>query len=57
MCSPATCSKCGKATYTGCGAHVDQVLRGVPQDQRCQCASSQAAQQPSSIFGSWGRGR
>lgn len=37
MCSPATCSTCGKATYTGCGQHVEQVLRGVPKSQRCAC--------------------
>jgi hypothetical protein len=30
MCSPATCPSCGKASYTGCGQHVDQVLAGVP---------------------------
>lgn len=37
MCSPATCRTCGKATYTGCGQHVDQVLRGVPKNERCTC--------------------
>lgn len=35
MCSPATCRRCGKTTWTGCGQHVDQVMRGVPRDQRC----------------------
>ena len=43
MCSPATCSQCGKATYRGCGQHVDQVLAGVPQEQRCECTSSSTA--------------
>lgn len=38
MCQPATCSRCGKATYRGCGQHVDQVLAGVPQARRCSCA-------------------
>ena len=37
MCRPATCRTCSKATYTGCGRHVEQVLRGVPKDQRCSC--------------------
>ncbi|ACV78920.1 hypothetical protein Namu_2565 [Nakamurella multipartita DSM 44233] len=37
MCSPATCPSCGKASYTGCGQHVDQVLAGVPAHQRCSC--------------------
>lgn len=37
MCSRITCTRCGKATWTGCGEHVDQALAGVPQDQRCAC--------------------
>ena len=37
MCSAVTCRKCGKTTWTGCGQHVDQVMKGVPQSQRCQC--------------------
>jgi hypothetical protein len=37
MCSPATCRTCGKATYSGCGQHVEQVLRGVPKKDRCAC--------------------
>ena len=36
MCSAVTCRKCGKTTWTGCGQHVDQVMKGVPQSQRCQ---------------------
>ncbi|HRV57766.1 hypothetical protein [Phycicoccus elongatus] len=36
MCRAVTCRKCGKTTWAGCGQHVDQVLRGVPQGQRCQ---------------------
>ena len=31
MCSPATCRECGKASYTGCGSHVEQVLVVYPQ--------------------------
>lgn len=41
MCQRATCRTCGKATYTGCGQHVEQVLAGVPTSQRCQCAPKQ----------------
>lgn len=37
MCRPATCRTCGKATYAGCGQHVEQVLRGVPKNERCSC--------------------
>ncbi|WP_169735704.1 hypothetical protein [Intrasporangium oryzae] len=35
MCRPANCRTCGKTTWAGCGQHVDQVMRGVPQSQRC----------------------
>lgn len=38
MCRPATCRTCGKASYRGCGQHVEQILRGVPKNQRCSCA-------------------
>ncbi len=38
MCQRVTCRKCGKATYSGCGQHVDQVLAGVPASQRCTCS-------------------
>lgn len=35
MCRPTTCKKCGLTTWAGCGMHVDDVMRGVPEDQRC----------------------
>ncbi|WP_197091991.1 hypothetical protein [Streptacidiphilus albus] len=35
-----TCSTCKGASYAGCGMHVEQVLAGVPQSQRCTCASA-----------------
>ena len=38
MCQRATCKNCGKATYRGCGMHVEQVLAGVPRAQRCSCS-------------------
>lgn len=37
MCRSVTCRGCGKASWKGCGLHVDQVMRGVPWDQRCSC--------------------
>lgn len=40
MCQRATCKTCGKATYRGCGMHVEQVLAGVPEAARCDCARS-----------------
>ncbi|RKE64868.1 hypothetical protein DEU36_2100 [Microbacterium sp. AG238] len=35
MCRQVTCRTCGKTTWAGCGQHVDQVMRGVPQRDRC----------------------
>ncbi|TGN78743.1 hypothetical protein E5082_24565 [Streptomyces griseoluteus] len=37
MCQRAVCGSCRKATYEGCGRHVEQVLDGVPTLQRCSC--------------------
>ncbi len=37
MCHRVKCERCGKPTWAGCGAHVEQALEGVPKDQRCQC--------------------
>ena len=36
MCHAVRCRQCGKTTWAGCGQHVNQVLKGVPQSQRCQ---------------------
>ncbi|GAA1126391.1 hypothetical protein [Nocardioides aquiterrae] len=35
MCRPVTCRRCGKASWAGCGLHVNQVLAGVPKAERC----------------------
>ena len=40
MCSKATCRRCGKTTWSGCGRHVEQVMLGVPADRQCTCGSS-----------------
>jgi hypothetical protein len=37
MCQRVKCSSCGKPTYAGCGAHVEQVLADVPKEDRCKC--------------------
>jgi hypothetical protein len=37
MCHQVRCPSCGKPTWAGCGAHVEQALRGVPAEKRCQC--------------------
>jgi hypothetical protein len=39
MCRKVTCNTCGKPTWAGCGAHVEQVLRDVPEMNRCHCRS------------------
>ena len=36
MCSKTKCRKCGKASWSGCGHHIEEVLRGVPESDRCQ---------------------
>ncbi len=47
MCRRITCSKCGKPTYTGCGAHIEQVLADVPPAERCKCLeAAQAGKAP-----------
>lgn len=43
MCRRVTCERCGKATYAGCGAHVEQVLAGVSEEQRCRCRAEPPA--------------
>ena len=35
MCHAVTCRTCGKATWAGCGHHVDSALAGVPRSDRC----------------------
>lgn len=40
MCRRVACEKCGKPSWAGCGAHVEQVLGNVPQKDRCQCRES-----------------
>ena len=37
MCRRVTCTTCGKPTFAGCGAHIDQVLGDVPLAKRCTC--------------------
>lgn len=37
MCRRVNCGKCHKYTYSGCGRHIDQALRGLTKDQICDC--------------------
>ena len=39
MCRTTTCMYCRKTTWSGCGNHVDQVMRRVPNKERCTCAT------------------
>ncbi len=36
MCQKISCKNCGKATWRGCGQHIEQALDGVPENERCK---------------------
>lgn len=55
MCRPATCRTCHKATYKGCGQHVEQVLKSVPKNQRCTCSVNVRDTSPSLLARIFGR--
>lgn len=40
MCRQVKCKKCGKATWAGCGQHIEQALAGVSAQNRCQCSTT-----------------
>lgn len=48
MCQRVTCPQCGKPTFAGCGAHIEQVLGNVPKDQRCKCREPMSAEEAKS---------
>ena len=35
MCHAVTCKTCGKATWAGCGRHIERALAGIPRPERC----------------------
>lgn len=35
MCAKVTCPQCGKATWEGCGQHIEEALAGVAEADRC----------------------
>ncbi len=43
MCSQVRCPACGKPTWAGCGAHIEQALANVPKAERCKCREEAAA--------------
>ena len=56
MCRRVDCVKCGKPTFAGCGAHVEQVLGDVPPANRCRCRETgdKAAGPPGAVRpGGW----
>jgi hypothetical protein len=50
MCQQVTCRKCGKATWAGCGQHIDQALAGVPKSQRCPGHENDPKQEKQGFF-------
>jgi hypothetical protein len=49
MCRRIECATCGKPTYAGCGAHVEQVLADVPVGERCQCRATKRGDGPPAL--------
>ena len=35
LCRKVNCSHCGKATWAGCGMHIQSALAGIKEDDRC----------------------
>ncbi|MEO5854306.1 MAG: hypothetical protein ABIQ15_17505 [Nocardioides sp.] len=35
MCRAVRCRTCGKATWAGCGDHIEEALAGISTDDRC----------------------
>lgn len=43
MCRRVNCASCGRPSYAGCGAHIEQVLGDVPRAERCRCREAAAS--------------
>lgn len=41
MCRPKICKNCEKTTWAGCGMHIDQVMKNVPEQDRCKCTAAE----------------
>ena len=50
MCHQTTCRACKKATWAGCGQHQQQVMAGIPKDERCKCTDAEKAAAKGSGF-------
>lgn len=56
MCHAVTCKACGGITWKGCGLHVDQVLRDVPESERCPGHPEAVKQSRSGLWRLFSRG-
>jgi hypothetical protein len=43
MCRQVSCKTCKKATWSGCGNHKNEVLRGIPKNHCCSCTAADKA--------------
>ena len=50
MCHQTTCRACKKATWAGCGQHQQQVMRGIPKNERCTCTAAEKAAAKGGFF-------
>jgi hypothetical protein len=56
MCMQVKCAKCGKPTWSGCGAHIEPTRAGVPKEKRCQCQKPPKAEKSKWLSWLGGRG-
>ena len=47
MCSAVRCEKCGKATWEGCGQHIEDALAPYSEAEKCKCATDLSSWVPS----------
>ena len=47
MCSAVRCEKCGKATWEGCGEHIEEALAPYSDAEKCKCAIDLSSWVPS----------
>eukprot|EP01080_Neovahlkampfia_damariscottae_P007122 gene7122-11285_t len=40
MCHQTTCDKCNKASWSGCGNHLQGIFQNIPVEKRCFCGYS-----------------
>ncbi|MFM2151992.1 MAG: hypothetical protein RL199_427 [Pseudomonadota bacterium] len=51
MCRALSCDQCGKPTWAGCGAHVEQVIGHIPKAERCRCREKASAPASPAVTG------